>query len=216
MRGTLHLLAPDEAGAYLSLVGASRPWEKPSWQKAFGVTPDEMLALGEAVGQVLDGQVLRRNELVAAVAEVLRRADLKAHLRSGWGTVLKPVAWKGGLCHATPDGNRVTFARPDQWLRDWGGVPDPDEAALSASIAACHWRWHSASSRSLVKRRSSASAARLSRFAHQRGRRPSSVQRLPSPQRLARDVLADDWISEDDPAGRDVEFADFGLVGARA
>ncbi len=129
MRGTLHLLTPDEAGAYLSLVGAARSWEKGSWQKAFGVAPDEMVALVEAVGQVLDGQVLSRDELVAAVGEVLGRPELEAELRSGWGTVLKPVAWQGGLCHATSEGNRVSFARSDQWLPEWAGVPDPDEAA---------------------------------------------------------------------------------------
>jgi hypothetical protein len=28
MRGTLHLLTPDQAGAYLSLVGAARWWER--------------------------------------------------------------------------------------------------------------------------------------------------------------------------------------------
>jgi hypothetical protein len=34
--------------------------------------------------------------------------------------------------------------------------------------------------------------------------------------RLARDLLAGDRISEDDPAGGDLEFADLGLVGAPA
>jgi hypothetical protein len=129
MRGTLHLLTPDQAGAYLSLVGAARSWEKGSWQKAFGVAADEMVALVDAVGQVLDGQVLSRDELVAAVGEVLGRPELETELRSGWGAVLKPVAWQGGLCHATSHGNRVSFARPDQWLPEWAGVPDPDEAA---------------------------------------------------------------------------------------
>jgi winged helix DNA-binding protein len=129
MRGTLHLLAPSEAGAYLSLVGASRSWEKGSWQKAFGLAPEEVVMLVEAVGQVLDGQVLSRDELVTAVGELLDRPDLEAELRSGWGAVLKPVAWQGGLCHATYDGNRVSFSRPDQWLPDWAGVPDPEEAA---------------------------------------------------------------------------------------
>jgi Winged helix DNA-binding domain len=129
MRGTLHLLAPSEAGAYLSLVGAARSWERGSWQKAFGVAPDEMVALVEAVGQVLDGRALSRDELVVAVGELLGRSDLEAELRSGWGAVLKPVAWQGALCHATSDGNRVSFARPDQWLPDWAGVPDPVEAA---------------------------------------------------------------------------------------
>lgn len=121
MRGTLHLLTPEEAGAYLSLVGAARSWEKGSWQRAFGVAPEEMVALVEAIGQVLDGQVLSRDELVAGVGEVLGRPELEAQLRSSWGTVLKPVAWQGGLCHASSHGNRVTFARPDQWLPDWAG-----------------------------------------------------------------------------------------------
>jgi hypothetical protein len=129
MRGTLHLLAPKEAGAYLSLVGAARSWEKASWQKAFGMAPDEMVTLVEAIGQTLDGRVLSRDELVAAVGELVDRPDLEAELRSGWGAVLKPVAWQGGLCHATSDGNRVRFARPDQWLPDWAGVPAPEEAA---------------------------------------------------------------------------------------
>ncbi|HEX8051651.1 MAG TPA: crosslink repair DNA glycosylase YcaQ family protein [Thermoleophilaceae bacterium] len=129
MRGTLHLLAPDEAGAYLALAGAARSWEKGSWQKAYGLTPDEMALLVEAVGEALDGRVLGRDELVAAVCERLGRPELEAALRSGWGSVLKPVAWQGGLCHATSDGNRVRFARPDQWLADWTGVPAPEDAA---------------------------------------------------------------------------------------
>jgi hypothetical protein len=129
MRGTLHLLPPDEAGAYLSLVGAARTWEKGSWQRASGVTADQMVMLVEAVGQALDGQVLSREELVTAVCERLGRPDLEESLRSGWGSVLKPVAWQGGLCHATSEGNRVRFARPDQWLPDWTGVPAPEDAA---------------------------------------------------------------------------------------
>jgi hypothetical protein len=129
MRGTLHLLAPDEAGAYLSLVVAARSWEKGSWQKAFGVTPNEMAELVDAVRHVLDGQVLSRDELVAAVSRFLGRPDLEAQLRSGWGALLKPAAWQGALCHAGSDGNRVSFARPDQWLADWPAMPDTKEAA---------------------------------------------------------------------------------------
>lgn len=129
MRGTLHLLAPREAGAYLSLVGAARTWEKGSWQKSFGVSPEEMVALVDAVRGALDRRVLAREELVDAVGEALGHCRLEDQLRSGWGAVLKPVAWQGALCHAGSDGNRVRFARPDQWLADWGGTPEPEEAA---------------------------------------------------------------------------------------
>src|SRR3990170_4062310 len=31
MRGTLHLLAPEDAGALLSLMASGRSWELPSW-----------------------------------------------------------------------------------------------------------------------------------------------------------------------------------------
>jgi hypothetical protein len=39
MRGTLHLLTPDEGGTFLSLIAAGRSWERPSWQRYFRVTP---------------------------------------------------------------------------------------------------------------------------------------------------------------------------------
>ena len=129
VRGTLHLLTPDEAGAYLALMAAGRVWEKGSWVRSFGVTPDEMVELTEAVAAVLDDQVLTREQLVTAVGERLGRADLEAELRSGWGAVLKPVAWQGVLCHGPAEGNRVTFARPDQLLPTWKGLPEPDDAA---------------------------------------------------------------------------------------
>lgn len=129
MRGTLHLLVPDEAGAYLSLMAAGKTWEKPSWIRVAGVTPDEMAELVQAIAEVLDDQILTRDQLVIEVAARLGHSELDAKLRSGWGSLLKPAAWQGALCHGPPDGNRVTFARPDRILPTWKGVPDPDEAA---------------------------------------------------------------------------------------
>lgn len=34
LRGALHLLSPEEGGAFLSLMAAGRSWERPSWQRA--------------------------------------------------------------------------------------------------------------------------------------------------------------------------------------
>lgn len=130
MRGTLHLLTPDEAGAYLALMAAGRSWERGSWVRTFGVDPEEMARLTETVAEVLDDRVLSREQLVAELAGRLGRADLEEQLRSGWGAVLKPVAWQGVLCHGPADGNRVTFARPDRLLPGWKGLPSPEEAAL--------------------------------------------------------------------------------------
>src|SRR5213594_1349489 len=42
MRGTLHLLTPEDGGAVLSLMATGRSWERPSWQTYFGVTPKQL------------------------------------------------------------------------------------------------------------------------------------------------------------------------------
>src|SRR5436189_1577140 len=39
MRGTLHLLTPEDGGALLSLLAAGRTWERPSWERYFGLSP---------------------------------------------------------------------------------------------------------------------------------------------------------------------------------
>ncbi|BDM73145.1 hypothetical protein HEK616_66320 [Streptomyces nigrescens] len=139
MRGTLHLLPADGAAAYLALLGAARTWEKPSWQRAFGVGPQQMVALGEAVDEILDGKVLTRRELIDAVLARPGLGGLGEQLASGWGTVLKPLAWTGRLIQGPPQGQNVTFTAPRSWVPGWPGVPDPDEAApavISAYLAA--------------------------------------------------------------------------------
>ncbi|HEX2418721.1 MAG TPA: winged helix DNA-binding domain-containing protein [Micromonosporaceae bacterium] len=129
MRGTLHLLTPEEAGAYLALIRTARTWERPSWQRAFGVTAAELAGLLEAVGEALDHRVLTRDELIEQVLVRTGSRHMAEQLRSGWGAVLKPLAWSGLLCHGPGQGNRVTFTRPDTWLPDWGGLPEPEAAA---------------------------------------------------------------------------------------
>ena len=44
-------------------------------------------------------------------------------LRSGWGTLLKPLAWQGDLCFGPSRGNRTTFMRPEDASSRWAGVP---------------------------------------------------------------------------------------------
>jgi hypothetical protein len=135
MRGSIHLLAPDTGGAFLSLMAAARSWERPSWQRAFGMSPDGMNRLRDAVRAALDGRTLTREELVSAVATDPGLADAAEGLRSGWGTLLKPLAWQGELCFGPSQGTRVTFMRPEAASSRWAGLPDPDEAAPLAIAA---------------------------------------------------------------------------------
>src|SRR5687767_2760258 len=47
MRGTLHLLAAQDAPAYLSLLATTKSWERPIWQRGF-VTTEQLAAIAEA------------------------------------------------------------------------------------------------------------------------------------------------------------------------
>jgi hypothetical protein len=129
MRGTLHLLKPSEAGAYLSLMESTGFWLKPSWQRVSGVTPRQIDELTEKVAAVLDGAVLTRDQLVTQVVADKRFTGMEDRLRSGWGQVLKPLAWRGVLCHGPNQGNKITFTRPASQYPSWGERPKPDEAA---------------------------------------------------------------------------------------
>jgi DNA glycosylase AlkZ-like len=135
MRGTLHLLTPEEAGIFLSLMASGRSWERPSWQRYFGVTPKQVDALHRAVRAALEGGPLTRDELVTAVSARRGLRHVGEALRSGWGTLLKPLAWHGDLCHGPSQGTRVTFMRPEDASSRWRGVPDPDDAAPAAMAA---------------------------------------------------------------------------------
>jgi len=135
MRGTLHLLTPEDAGAFLSVLAAGRTWERPVWQRSFGMDPAGMERFREAVREALDGRTLTREELIAAVTATRGLDHVGAALQSGWGTLLKPIAWQGDLCFGPQTGNRVTFMRPDQASTRWVGIPDPDVAGPIAIAA---------------------------------------------------------------------------------
>jgi DNA glycosylase AlkZ-like len=135
MRGTLHLLTPEDAGIYLSLLAAGRSWEAPSWRKWFGVGPKGIEALRVAAREALDGRALTREELAAAVTRNRGLGHIGKELASSWGTLLKPLAWQGDLALGPSQGNRVTFVRPDQASPRWAGLPEPDDAAPAAILA---------------------------------------------------------------------------------
>ena len=132
MRGTLHLLTPEDAGTFLSLIAAGRSWERPAWQTYFGVTPKQLDDLRAVVRDTLRGKALTRGELIDALIARRGYGHLGDALRSGWGTLLKPYAWQGDLCFGPSQGNRVTFTTPTTASSRWAGVPEPDEAAPAA------------------------------------------------------------------------------------
>lgn len=135
MRGTLHLLTPEDAGPFLSLMASGRSWVRPSWQRYFGVTPKLMDDLSAAVREALEGPPLTREELTAAVTRRRGLRHIGDALGSSWGTLLRPAAWHGDLCFGPSRGARVTFTRPELASTRWRGLPDPEEAAPAVILA---------------------------------------------------------------------------------
>ena len=135
MRGTLHLFPAEDAGTFLSLMAAGRSWERPSWVKYFGVTPEGIETLRLAVRDILDGRVLTREALIAEVTKRPGLDHVGDSLRSGWGTLLKPIAWQGDLCFGPSQGTQVTFTHPTSASRRWVAPAPPDEAAPRAIAA---------------------------------------------------------------------------------
>jgi hypothetical protein len=135
MRGTLHLLTPEEGGAFLSLMAAGRSWERLSWQRYFGMPVAAWDALRGATRQALEGGPLTREELVVALTANPELGHLGEALRSGWGTLLKPMAWQGDLCFGPNRGGRPTFMRPHAASARWAGVSAPGQAAPVAIVA---------------------------------------------------------------------------------
>lgn len=134
MRGTLHLLAPDDAGTYLSLIAAGRPWEKPAWSKWFGLTPQVISRMTEVAHEALAGGPMSREDLIRALSSTPGLDHVETPLRESWGTAFKPLAWQGILAFGPMRDGRPTFVRPDRVSASWSALHDADEAARRAIL----------------------------------------------------------------------------------
>lgn len=129
MRGTLHLLPAAEYWAWQAALSTYDHYLKPSWFKYFGMTMEQLEQMIEVVGEVLDGQVLTREELAEAVAGRTGAAELGEKLLQSWGAFLKPPSFNGKLCFGPGAGTRVCFTGPASWLGAREAV-DPQAALV--------------------------------------------------------------------------------------
>ena len=116
MRGTLHLMPAAELGVWLSALG--------TYTNRGMTGHPEIDVLTEAVGRALEGRVLSREELALAVEQITGAPEFGEHVRSSWGSYLKPASFRGGLCFAQSDDGRVRFTTPASWVL--GGIDQPD------------------------------------------------------------------------------------------
>lgn len=107
-RGTLHIHPADE----LALWTAARRAVADDDGR-----PDVVVAIDQA----LRGRRLTREELAEAVVDSVPSAP-REELLSGWGFHLGDAAVAGVLCFGTPQGQKVTFVHPEDWIgpqRQW-------------------------------------------------------------------------------------------------
>jgi hypothetical protein len=128
LRGTLHLHPADELALWFAARRAvsGEPDGLPAWPDPKGVvhravSADELMKIRDAVWKALDGRTLLREELMDdVVSRVGKKHD--ARLRGGF------AFFTDALCQGPPQGSKVTFARPDQWIKGWKEVRSEDKA----------------------------------------------------------------------------------------
>jgi hypothetical protein len=131
MRGTLHLFTREDLPLFVAAGSFRTKYnERGSWLKYFEMTLKDLHAVVDGVRDALaGGKALTREELAGEVARITGSPSVGEKLRSGWGSLLKPAAFKGYLCFGPSKGQNVTFVNPEKWL----GEPvyhdmHPDEA----------------------------------------------------------------------------------------
>jgi hypothetical protein len=127
MRGTLHLLAPENGAAFLSIMAPERLWER--WRRYFGTSAEQIDLLWRTICEVLEAGPLTRAELADAVAGRRGLAFAEKALRSSYGEILRPLAWRGHVCFGPSLGGLVTFTTPRSVSSRWPELTDPDDAA---------------------------------------------------------------------------------------
>jgi Winged helix DNA-binding domain len=126
LRGTLHLHRSTELPLYVAALSQNRRWWTGAWLKYVGLDAAGLEELLKAIRAALTERPMTREELAAKIE---RRVGprVRKEMASGWGTLLKPAAFQGALVSGPPQGQNVTFVRPDRWLRGWKRV-DGEEA----------------------------------------------------------------------------------------
>jgi hypothetical protein len=112
-RGSMHHLAPEEGGAYLTIRAAGRQWERTSWVEHYRLTAEAWPAFRAAVRDALTAGPLTVAELGEALTRHREYRHLGPVFDEGAGTLIKPLTWQGDMSLGSPRDGRHTFQRLD-------------------------------------------------------------------------------------------------------
>ena len=128
LRGTLHLHPANELALWFAArravarassldVEALEEWRDPAGVLHPRLGADDANAIRAAVWDALDGRCLLREEIAEDVVKHVGPGP-RQRLLSGFGFFLDE------LCQGPPQGTKVTFVRPDQWIDGWQEVDE--------------------------------------------------------------------------------------------
>ena len=126
MRATLHLLVSNELPLYVAARSVDDPRNWVGFFEYYGISKSQYEAYLRAAPEILGREPMTREQFATALAKHLRVPKLRM-ISGGWGTSLKPLAWRGDLCFGPSDGRNVTFVNPKKWIGEWQPV-EPYEA----------------------------------------------------------------------------------------
>lgn len=131
-RGSVQVMAPDTAGAYLALRAAGRQWELRSWVEHYRLPATEWPDLRALVREVVaDGPVAP--QAIADAVAGSRWAHLATHFAEPTITLLKPFCWQGDVALGPDLAGPLTLRSPAA-APGWAGIPPLDEAGPRAVL----------------------------------------------------------------------------------
>jgi hypothetical protein len=113
MRGTLHLLSSDDLSIYVAALKTKLTSSKQWLQKNHGISSSEVDLVISQIERALKKKTLTREELAQTLEQTTKLSEqAKKALRSGWGILLSPAAYRGALAFGASLGSKVTFIKP--------------------------------------------------------------------------------------------------------
>ncbi len=123
MRGALHLIAASDFPLYIAArsLQETRGWI--NYFNYYGVSQAVYESFIAAVPHILGSEPMTRGQFARALFEHTGSPELVRLVETnGWGSPLKPLAWRGDLCFGPNQGRNVTFVHPGKWIGGWQPV----------------------------------------------------------------------------------------------
>ncbi|OLC53569.1 MAG: hypothetical protein AUH85_13925 [Chloroflexi bacterium 13_1_40CM_4_68_4] len=138
IRGTVHLFPARELGLWLAALRAWTPRQQDPKRLAYiGMTEVQYERVVAAIGEAVAGRRLTREELGEEVALRVDRSVVERTVGAFggqwkvWQAGIGTAALRGLVCFGPPDGARVTFVSPSDWI---GSINAPAADAAQREV----------------------------------------------------------------------------------